>query len=50
MENLIKMNRKGEIIPDELWRKRILNDEKMEFASQLTAHRIVKELVLKFFF
>jgi hypothetical protein len=37
------INRKGEIIPDEVWRKRILTKEKMQQASRLIAQKIVQQ-------
>ena len=37
------INRKGEIIPDEVWKKRILTKEKMQQASRLIANKIVQQ-------
>ena len=37
------INRKGEIIPEEVWRKRIINREKIAQASQLVANKIVQQ-------
>lgn len=40
-----QINRKGEIIPEEIWRKRIATKERMEQASRIIANRIVKQYV-----
>ena len=37
------INRKGEIIPDEVWRKRIITKERMAQASRLVANKIVQQ-------
>lgn len=41
------INRRGEIIPDEIWRKRIATKERMEQASRVIANRIVKQYDLR---
>ena len=42
-----QINRKGEIIPEEIWRKRIATKERMEQASRIIANRIVKQYVCR---
>ena len=37
-----KINRYGEIIPEEVYKKRLMNRERMEAASQKTADCIVQ--------
>ena len=38
-----KINRKGEIIPEDVWRKKIHTKERMEQASRLIASKIVQQ-------
>ena len=37
------INRHGEVIPDEVWRKKLATREKMENASHLIAHKVVQQ-------
>jgi hypothetical protein len=37
------INRRGEIIPEDVWRKKIVTKERMEQASRIIANRIVQQ-------